>query len=379
MDKDILVNLRHTLHSLAEESSMERRTGEFLRGTLESFGVPRIVSGEEGNGLWAVFAGREQGPTVLLRSDMDALPIAETGDLEYASLTPGVSHRCGHDGHMAIMLGVANGLVKNPPLCGTVILMFQPSEETGQGALQMLSHDLLREFSVDYAFALHNLPGYPEGTVVVDEGTFASASEGISVVFQGKTSHASEPHLGVSPASAVAQLILAINGLAQLETGLDDHARATVIHARVGEEAFGTSPGWGVVMATLRSYDTLLMAKLEQRIRELAMHIAAANRLTYNIALHEVFAATVNDSSAVSYILAACEKQGAPVTVPGKPFPWSEDFGYITDAYAGALFGLGSGEGCHPLHSDRYDFPDGILPAGVSLFLGIVRSITGGM
>jgi amidohydrolase len=240
-----LIALRHDLHRIAEPSAKEGRTAARLIQELRPLQADCVLEGLGGQGVGATFEGTEPGPTVLFRADMDALPIDETIPMEHASLTPGVAHKCGHDGHMTIALGVARRFSRCRPTRGRLAVLFQPSEENGMGAARVLKDAAFASIRPDIALALHNLPGFELGQVVLRSGPFACASRGLTINLLGATSHAAEPQLGKSPALALAQVILAWTGARQLFTGLEESAQATVIHAVLGSLAFGTSPGDG--------------------------------------------------------------------------------------------------------------------------------------
>src|SRR5699024_2334052 len=160
-----------------------------------------------GNGMVASYEGDEEGSTVMIRCELDALPIAEENDIEYKSTHEGNGHKCGHDGHMAILCGVAKCLEAERPAKGKVQLLLQPAEETGEGAARMLDDKTFKKFNPDVIFALHNVPGFETHQIVCREGVFAAASEGLIVRFKGATSHAAQPEEGRSPALAMAQLV----------------------------------------------------------------------------------------------------------------------------------------------------------------------------
>ncbi len=374
---DELIELRHQLHSIAELSGKEEQTArkivEFLKGT----GCSDLTTGVGGHGILARFPGEGEGPRLLLRCELDALPIPEENEFDYRSRNEDTGHKCGHDGHMAIMCGVARELAGGMNYAGEVLLLFQPAEETGQGAQRVLEDPAFEKLEPDFVFALHNLPGFKKHRVVTRAGTFAAASIGLNVQLQGETSHAAHPEEGRSPALAVAQLINAYSSLPQFYTSLDHAAKVTIIHARLGEEAYGTSPGFAEIMATLRTYDDETLLKLKERAVELAEEVAGTYGLDVETEWVEGFAATRNDEEAVSLLEKAAQQQGIETIRKDEPFGWSEDFGHFTKAYRGALFGLGSGEDQPALHAGNYDFPDDIIPTGVRIFTGIIEQVMG--
>ena len=376
MSASELVELRHHLHSIAEVSGKEGNTADFITEKLQEYNPDELLTSIGGNGVIARFKGKKSGPKVLIRCELDALPIAEENELDYRSKNDDVGHKCGHDGHMTILLGVAKQLAEKVPSEGEVLLLFQPAEETGEGARRVLDDEQFSGISPDFVFALHNVPGYSKHQVIVKEGVFAAASVGFIARFKGETSHAAHPEQGKSPALAVAQLVQALSGMPQFCAPLEKAAKVTVVQSHLGEQAFGTSPGYGEVMATLRTYDDTLLDELKTRARELAERIAETYDLDLEAEWVEPFPTTVNGEEAVSILQSAAANNNVEVHQKAHPFSWSEDFGHFTAAYEGALFGLGAGEDQPALHAANYDFPDEIIETGVDMFLGIIDQLT---
>jgi len=371
-----LYELRNSLHRAAELAGAERRTSSILTDFLGAFPPDTLLRGLGGHGLAAVYAGEGAGPCVLFRAELDALPIAESSTGSGASDTPGISHQCGHDGHMAMVASLAPALNAHRPKRGRVVLLFQPSEETGEGARTVLDDPRFAELAPDLVFAPHNLPGYPLGRVVLREGIFASTARSLEVSLLGKTSHAAEPERGVSPVDALAEIL---QGWSSMTTGLD-YGKAglvTVVHAKLGERALGTSPGAASVVATLRAAGADVMARLSERCVALAAASAVRHGLRMEQAWYEEFPCTVNDGDAVGIVERAAVEAGLKCARRSAPFLWTEDFGHFTAAYRGALFGLGAGEETKPLHHPEYLFPDELIPLGTDLLLGIVRQTIG--
>ena len=367
-DLEKTIQLRRELHQNPELSGSEFITAERIAGFLSHYKTAEIIRGIGGNGIACIFKGIEDGPSVLFRCDMDALPIDETNDFEYVSKEKGVSHMCGHDGHMAIIAGLADAVFKNPPEKGQAILLFQPSEENGQGALSVLNDEKFRNLEIDYVFALHNLPGFPKGEIILKDETYASASKGIIIKLYGKTSHAGEPDNGNSPAVAMANIIKQLNDLPKDKNLFTDFTLITIIHARLGEIAFGTSPGYAVIMATLRSGNNDDMQKLTAKAEVVATENAEKSNLKIEVSYTDEFPATVNNTELTSVIEEIAKSNKISYKYLNEPFRWSEDFGHFTQKYPGVLFGLGSGENHPQLHSSDYDFPDEIIEKGVRFF-----------
>ncbi len=368
-----LTELRHQLHRLAELAGREKQTAARIIEALRLTNPHEIVTGLGGHGVLAVFDSGRAGPAVLLRADLDALPIHENPALEHASQSAGVAHKCGHDGHMTMLAGVAERLASHPPRQGRVGLLFQPAEETGEGAALVLDDKRFAPFAPDFVFAVHNLPGYESGTVILRQGPFSSASKGLIIELEGATAHAAQPERGNSPALAVADLIQALSALPQSFAAMHEAVKATIIHVTLGEVAFGTTPGKARVMTTLRTYDGQVLTRIGQRAANLARGIASTYGLEVNLQWTEEFPETANDSKAVGIVRNAAEKLNVSLIEPEQPFPWSEDFGHFTRAYPGALFGLGAGVEQPQLHHGSYDFPDDILEPGVNLWMELLR------
>lgn len=360
---DHLVRLRHRLHAQPECAGDEAATAETVATELADCRPTGLHRGVGGHGVAAEWRADAAGPTVLLRAELDALPLVESTEVDYRSQTSGAHHACGHDGHMAILVGVARRLAESPPARGRVVLLFQPAEETGEGAARVLADPAFADLRPDWAFALHNLPGFPLGQVLVREGCFAAGSAGLIVRLGGRTSHAAHPEQGRSPARAVARLVLALDEL--VDTSREGLALSTVIHARVGSRAFGTTPGDGEVLATVRTDDPERMRSLRRRAEAAAERVAAEDRLRVSYEWTEVFPTTLNHSDAAAVVRRAGAAAGLEVGDPGRPFRWSEDFGHLSRISRAALLGLGSGEDQPALHAPDYDFPDELIGPGV--------------
>ena len=366
-----LIKLRHTLHRQPEVSGDEEKTAAVLASFLSRQRPDELILDIGGYGILAVYRGKRQGKTVLLRCEMDALPVNELLNIPHRSVNPKVSHKCGHDGHMAVMCGVAQWLGKNKLTRGKVMLLFQPAEETGQGAGKVISQ-LTAENQPDICFALHNLPGFPMGSVIAGRGLFAGASRGLVIKLTGKCSHAAQPQEGISPAPAVASLIQYFSSVSRNDEGI----LVTLVHADIGEVAFGTSPGKATVMATLRTPSGKTMAQLSRNVQEMIITTAAESNLQYRMDWTEEFPATTNAELPCSIVKQAAETLDFKTITVENPFPWSEDFAHFTEKYPSALFGLGTGINSPPLHSPEYDFPDILIPCGIKMFTEIIERST---
>ncbi len=363
---------RKELHQEPEVSGKEQQTSSKIKAFFEALQPDEIVEDLGPYGLGVVFKGKEKGPTTLIRAELDALPIPEVGNHRHKSKNQGVSHTCGHDGHMAIVCGVGLELAAQRPAKGKVVLIFQPSEETGLGAGQVIESTNFAQIQPDFAFALHNLPGYAKNEIVLKKGAFTAASKGMTISLHGKTSHAAHPEDGLSPAEAMCKLIIALE---KLPESIPDFSLVTVIHAQLGEIAFGTSPGEAQVMATLRTFDNKTMQALTNHAEKLVGLIAREQGLDYNISYCEEFEAVINDVVPWELVNDAAKELALKRKHIRTPFRWSEDFGKFASLTNSFLFGLGAGKQQPQLHEGHYDFPDEILGTGVALFTAIIKKL----
>lgn len=370
-----LTELRHHLHAIAEVSGSEKKTAsaicEFLQGTSPD----HLQTGVGGYGILATYNGEADGPHVLIRCELDGLPIPDEVDSEYRSEKEGVGHKCGHDGHMSIVCGVAKYLGKKKLDAGKVTLLFQPAEETGEGAQQVMEDNKFQEIQPDYCFALHNLPGFKKHQIVIRDDVFAAASVGLIVNLKGSTAHAAHPEQGSSPALAMAQIVQAFSSTPQFYSSLDEAVKVTVINAQLGERAFGTSPGKATVMTTLRAYQDEVLDRLKSKCIQIAKGATQMYDLSFDFKWVEPFPATVNHDNEVDVIRSSAKELGLEIIKKPTPFSWSEDFGHFTMHIPGAMFGLGIGEDHPPLHAEIYDFPDDVVSTGVSMFITIIKQV----
>jgi amidohydrolase len=373
-----LTQFRHLLHRFPEVSGQEAETAARVASALQALGPDQIVTGLGGHGVAAVFAGAEAGPTVLFRAELDALPIEELSQVAHRSTIAGKGHLCGHDGHMTLLMGLARLLARQRPASGRVVLMFQPAEEDGSGARAVVGDPRYEDLRPDWAFSIHNWPGIRLGHGRLGTGTVNCASQGLRMLFQGKTSHAAEPGKGVSPAGAMARLMPALVDLGQ-GGALDAGFRlVTLTHARLGEPTFGVAPGEGEIWLTLRCVQDDQMAALRQAAVTLAEIEAAAAGLQVSFSSHDDFAASVNDPDAVAQVARALEALGVDFDGDGLPELASEDFGVFGwGATKSAMLFLGAGEASPALHNPDYDFPDDLIAKGVAIFHRIARDILG--
>lgn len=368
-----LIAFRKLLHKHPELSEMEKETADKVHEFLKKCKPSSIMNSVGGHGVIAIYDSKKVGPSILFRADMDALPIQETNDFMHHSNHDGVSHKCGHDGHTTILLGLATLLSKHPPQKGKAILLFQPAEEIGKGAAAVLKDKNFNEIKPDWVFGLHNLPGFPMHEVVVKKDSFTASVTSIVIDFQGKTTHAAEPEHGINPAMAISELILQASLWSNNLQKREDFAVITPIHIDMGSKAFGTSAGQATIGFTIRTWTEREMERLKAKLENFLITVAKKHRLKLSFKYLEEFKACENHPEATEKIKKVAKSQNLKVTETLMPFKWGEDFGLFTQKFKGAFFGLGAGEDSPALHNPDYDFPDVLIPSGATLFYELCK------
>ncbi len=367
---------RREMHRWPEISGEEAETARRVTAALAPLGPDHVETGLGGHGVAALFrAAGESRNTVLLRCELDALPIEELSDAEHRSQIPGKGHLCGHDGHMAIMLGLARQLSRQRFAHLDIILLFQPAEETGAGAAAVLADGRFQELQPDLALSLHNVPGQPLGEIALIDGPVNCASRGMKVTFTGRTAHASQPETGRSPGLALAE---AVTGFAAMLRGTPQDPgfrMATVTHASLGEKTFGIAPGTGEIWATLRSLTNDGMAALISEAEALVSQSATRHGLDVSWSYHDVFDACMNDPALTKFALSALKHAGFSITKGQLPMRWSEDFGRFAEIAPTVMLFPGSGINTPALHNPDYDFPDDLIRICTEAFMTILNRL----
>ncbi|TNE80863.1 MAG: amidohydrolase [Bacteroidetes bacterium] len=367
-----LQGVRQHLHQYPELSGQEKQTQAFLKKQCE--GLPGLSIQEiAGTGLLATLDSGKAGPCILIRGDIDALPIQEINDFIHRSETDGVSHKCGHDGHATVLLGLVRLWTEKGLEKGCLHFLFQPAEEDGRGAAGVMAEHTKISPQPDKVYAFHNLPGYPLHQVVCRPGSFTAAADSILLELNGKTSHAAEPELGLNPALAMAEIIQAYQNLMIPDPANPSFQLLTPIYATMGEKSYGVSAGHASLHYTLRTWSNEVMASLKSHCESLAKQAADRHGLQLQLSYTESFFSNQNLPEAVKRIEAAAHSLSLKYEERPYPFKWGEDFGLLSQAYGGAMFGIGSGEDCPALHNPDYDFPDDIIETGVKMFDAILE------
>ena len=363
-----LILIRKKLHANPELSGKETNTSKVIYTFLKTCNPTQIITKVGGFGVLAIFDSKNPCKNILFRADIDALPITEINTFKHSSLNVGISHKCGHDGHTCTLLGFAKLLSKNPPKKGKIILLFQPAEETGEGAYKVINDPKFEHIKPNFVFAYHNIPGAPLNQIILKNNSFTAAVKSIIIKIHGKNAHAAEPEKGINPALAIAEIIQKFEALSNNKSESENFSLITPIHINMGEIAYGTSAGYGELRFTLRTWTQEKIDALSLTILNTLQEISTKHKVKIESKWTEEFSATKNNNEAINTIIVAAKHQNLETIFKKEPFKFGEDFGLFTQQFKGAMFGIGAGIKCKPLHNPEYDFPDKILPTAIKLF-----------
>ena len=384
-----LTALRRDLHAHPELCFQEVRTADVVAARLAEWGI-EVHRGLGRTGLVGVVHGRDGGAcgrAIGLRADMDALPMTEHNTFAHASQHPGQMHACGHDGHTAMLLAAARQLAQQRDFDGTVYLIFQPAEEGGGGAREMIADGLFERFPMQAVFGMHNWPGYPAGTFAVSPGPVMASSNEFRITIQGKGGHAALPHTGIDPVPIACQLVQAFQTILTrnkkpVEAGV---ISVTMIHAG---EASNVIPDQCQIQGTVRTFTLELLDLIEARMRELSQHLCAAFGATVDFEFKRNYPPTVNDAREAAFAQTVMsEVVDASAVREQEATMGAEDFAYMLQAVPGAYCFIGNGDGAHraqyaggghdagpcTLHNPRYDFNDDLIPLGGTFWVTLAR------
>jgi hippurate hydrolase len=364
------IGLRHDIHRHPELAFDEHRTSALVAEKLQSWGYA-VERGLGGTGVVGRLVRGSGQRRLGLRADMDALPIDEATGLGYASCHAGVMHACGHDGHTAMLLAAAQHLAQRGDFSGTLNLIFQPAEEGGGGALCMMDDGLFDKYPCDAVFAMHNMPGVPQGRLVLREGAAMASSDYATVTLTGVGGHGAMPHRAVDPIVAAASIVMALQTIVSRNIDPLQMAVVTVGALHAGK-ANNVIPQAATLEISVRALDREVRAKLEQRIKALITAQAESFEVTAQIAWRPGYAVLVNTPEETAFAReVALELVGAErVTLQGPAVTGSEDFAFMLERVPGSYLLIGNGDGDSAgacmVHNPGYDFNDANLPIGAA-------------
>ena len=365
-----LIMWRRDFHQHPEIAFQEFRTSKVIRDFLEGLGLE--VQTMAKTGLRAVLAGRSGGPTVALRADMDALPLEEKGNKEYISLNPGANHACGHDGHMAILMGVARILAnRKASLPGNVVFLFQPSEELPPGGAKPMVDEGALD-GVDAVFGLHLWQALPTGSLGIVAGPMMAQSDNFLLTVKGKAGHGSMPHTAVDPIYAASQLVVNLQSIVSRN---NDPLKPLVV-------SFGTIKGGTIyniipekvdLMGTVRTFQPEVQVMAKKRIQEIAAKTCEALGAQAEFVYEDGYPPLINPQALVDFVKdVAKDVLGEDKIASFSPIMGGEDFAYYLQKIPGAFFFLGMGDGQEvPHHHPEFDIDEKVLPLGTHLLTEI--------
>lgn len=368
-----LVALRRDIHQHPELGFCEHRTAARIADELRAIGI-EVHEGIGGTGLVGVLRGKQPSlRAVGLRADMDALPIHEKTNLPWASCTSGSFHGCGHDGHVAMLLGAAKVLATDPDFAGTINFIFQPAEEGQGGARVMIEEGLFERFPCDRVYALHNWPGLPAGTISTRPGAIMGAADKFRITVEGKGGHAAIPQDTPDAVLAAASLVQQLNTI--VSRAVPPSAAAVLSITEIhGGHAHNVIPAEVMVGGTVRTFDPVVQDRIEERIRAMLKGIEASFEVRCTLEYGRYYPATINDPVAAADALEVAATVGRAELAP-EPAPTSEDFSFMLQQRPGAYIWLGQGTPDHaaPLHNPQYDFNDSVMETGIRLHVALAK------
>ncbi|HET6196628.1 MAG TPA: amidohydrolase [Acetobacteraceae bacterium] len=370
---DTLTAWRRHLHAHPELTLHETQTAAFVCEKLRELGVPH-VAGVGGHGVVATISRGQSNRSVGLRADMDALPIAETTGLPYASGNAGVMHACGHDGHTVSLLGAVALLQQDASFTGTVHFVFQPAEEGGGGAKSMIADGLFERFPMERIFGYHNWPGLDAGTVAVHDSAVMASGGRIEFRVKGRSGHAALPHLTRDPMVASAHLLLGLQTIVSRNVDPLDAAVITVATMQAGSAANQIADE-AVMRGTMRTLRDAVRDAVEDAIRRVAAGVALSCNVDIDVALRRGNPVTVNTPAERELAADAVTGGGLELRRDMAPAMTGEDFAWYLEQRPGAFVWIGNGpaDDGRALHSSSYDYNDAILPAASTYLAGVAR------
>lgn len=367
-----MVEWRRDLHRQPEFGFEETRTAAFIAETLRGFGI-EVAEGVGGTGVVGTLRRGTSNRAIALRADMDALRITETGGANWASARPGLMHACGHDGHVAMLLGAASALAEQGGFDGTIRFIFQPAEEWGRGAQAMIDDGLLTRFPFDEIFGLHNLPGLPLGHFETRPGAIMSAEDLFEITLTGQGGHASRPDWGREVMVPACALVLELQAIVARRLPPMEIAVVSVTEITT-DGTRNALPGQASIRGDCRSFSPETSARIETEMRRIVQGIALAHGIEAGLAYSREFIPLLNDPDLAQAMLAAAAPISAAAGLRPEPMSASEDFARFLQHVPGCFAFIGNGTDSAPLHNPGYDFNDAALGHGMQVHVATARA-----
>jgi len=370
-----MTDWRRHLHAHPEIAFEEHDTAAFVANRLEEWGIV-VRCGMAGTGVIGTLKAGE-GPSIGLRADMDALAMHEANAFPHRSTHAGCMHACGHDGHMAMLLGAARYLSESKTFNGTVHFIFQPAEENEGGGRVMVEQGLFKEFPMIAVYGMHNWPGLSAGRFALRSGSMMAAFDIFEITIVGKGAHAAMPHLGVDPVVAGSAIVTALQTIASRGTDPLEAAVVSVTQFHAGD-TWNVIPERAVLRGTVRALTPEVQDKAEMTLYRIVESVAAAHGAGARVHYERRYPPTINDGAETEHAAKAATLVVGPDEVERNPQPsmGSEDFAFMLENTPGSYvwIGNGPGEGGCTLHNPRYEFNDAILPLGASYWAKLVET-----
>ncbi|QNP58124.1 M20 aminoacylase family protein [Paenacidovorax monticola] len=378
--------LRREIHAHPELCFEEVRTADLVAAKLTEWGIP-VHRGMGTTGVVGIVHGRDGGASgrgVGLRADMDALPMQEFNTFEHASQHAGKMHACGHDGHTAMLLAAAQHFAKHRDFDGTVYLIFQPAEEGGGGAREMMKDGLFEQFPMEAVFGMHNWPGLPTGTFAVSPGPVMASTSEFKITIRGKGSHAAMPHMGIDPVPVACQMVQAFQNIISRNKKPVDAGVISVTMIHTGE-ATNVVPDSCELQGTVRTFTIEVLDMIERRMKQVAEHTCAAHEAVCEFEFMRNYPPTVNTPAEAEFARQVMiDIVGEEHVVKQEPTMGGEDFAFMLQAKPGAYCFIANGDGTHremghgggpcTLHNPSYDFNDDLIPLGATYWVRLAET-----
>lgn len=382
-----LRQIRRDIHAHPELCFQERRTAELVAQKLSEWGIP-VIRGMGTTGVVGVVKNGTSRRAIGLRADMDALPVQEINTFPHASRHPGIMHACGHDGHVAMLLGAARYLSRHRNFDGTVYLIFQPAEEGGGGARRMMDDGLFSECPMDAVFGMHNWPGVATGTFGVAAGPMMASSNEFEVIVKGKGAHAAQPHKGIDPIMVAIQIAQSWQTIITRNKSPIDSSVLSITQIHAGS-ATNIIPDEATLIGTVRTFTTEVLDLVERRMQTIAEHTASAFEATVDFRFKRNYPPLINHAKETAFAVEVMKSivGDDKVNPQIEPTMGAEDFAFMLQEKPGCYVFIGNGEGGHRdhghgvgpcnLHNPSYDFNDDLLPIGATYWVRLAETWLG--